>query len=359
MKRMSKQSHCLQLAVTTVFLGLSQGCGKEEMHVYSVPKETAQIVASPSRWSLPSGWTEQQAGGMRIGSFLVHGDGNQTADVSIIPLAGSAGTELDNVNRWRGQIGLQPVDADEYSNLKEAVKIEGKPASLVDLAGVDPNSNQPTRILGVITRMGDSDWFFKMIGPDELVAREKPAFVQFLDSFTFPGSSAPHAPFSDATLGRGPAQSPVQNASPGLPDWDIPSSWKPQPATSMLLGKFLVNDADLGNAEVTISAFPGDVGGLLANVNRWRSQLGLPGVTAENIASVTSVIDVGDQKATLVDMANSNPSGPAAAQRILVGVVPNGGKTWFFKILGSDRIVDRERPGFMKFLQSIRFPNDP
>jgi hypothetical protein len=41
----------------------------------------------------------------------------------------------------------------------------------------------------------------------------------------------------------------------------------------------MVSDPD-GKAEVTVSAFPGDTGGLLANLNRWRGQIGLEPVQA-------------------------------------------------------------------------------
>lgn len=41
-----------------------------------------------------------------------------------------------------------------------------------------------------------------------------------------------------------------------------------------------------GPIEVAISRFPGDVGGMLANVNRWRGQVGLPPTTEAEFAEM-------------------------------------------------------------------------
>ena len=52
-------------------------------------------------------------------------------------------------------------------------------------------------------------------------------------------------------------------------------------------------------AAVNVSSSAGDGGGLAANVNRWRGQLGLP--PEDEISTVT--IDVPGGKAQLVDMS--------------------------------------------------------
>ena len=43
-----------------------------------------------------------------IGSFRVKGKIG-TSDVSVVRLSGEAGGDLGNVNRWRGQINLEPI----------------------------------------------------------------------------------------------------------------------------------------------------------------------------------------------------------------------------------------------------------
>ena len=50
----------------------------------------------------------------------------------------------------------------------------------------------------------------------------------------------------------------------------------------MQLAKFLFNK-DRTEDNVSIASFPGDVGGILQNVNRWRRQLSLPPTTMDKV----------------------------------------------------------------------------
>jgi len=74
----------------------------------SMPPPSMPAGADSLAWDLPKGWTEARAGGMRLATLKPPVTGK--IDVSVIVLPGTAGGELANVNRWRGQIGLQPVD---------------------------------------------------------------------------------------------------------------------------------------------------------------------------------------------------------------------------------------------------------
>ena len=57
---------------------------------------------------------------MRLASYNVPFDGG-VGDLSIIRLAGQAGGDLANVNRWRDQLGLPNIDE---INLREMENIE-------------------------------------------------------------------------------------------------------------------------------------------------------------------------------------------------------------------------------------------
>ena len=73
---------------------------------------------------------------------------------------------------------------------------------------------------------------------------------------------------------------------------------------------FLVKGADGQSAEIAVSVFPGDVGGLMANINRWRGQIGLGPVAPDEIAGITSDLEVNGTKATVVDFkADTAPRG--------------------------------------------------
>jgi hypothetical protein len=104
-------------------------------------------------------------------------------------------------------------------------------------------------------------------------------------------------------------------------------------------------------ADLSITAFPGDVGGDLANVNRWRGQIQLPPLAAAELAAATTHLDYNGLHFTYVDL-NSNSA--TAPQRVLGAIVPLGGATWFFKLSGPAALIAREQAAFADFLKTIR-----
>lgn len=341
-------------------IGLSVlvGCKKEEVRVYTTPKEQPKSGDRPHiHWRLPSGWEERPLSGMRVGSFRVVGENKEEADISIIPLAGSGGGELENVNRWRSQIGLEPITATQLPEISEKVSIGNAEGSMLDLLGTNQESKKPERMLAATLASGSTTWFFKMTGPDALVSSQKGAFRDFLKFIQFHDAS-----HQDALTGQDGAAPPPASAlpvdepgAPPLPQWEVPSNWQQTPPSMMVLARFAISDGENGRAELRISAFPGDVGGMLANVNRWRREIALAPVGDADLASQTSPIDVNGNKVTLVDL--TNPSRKEDVNRILVAVWPHQGQTWFFKLMGNHAVIEKEKAAFLQFIQSVRFPN--
>ena len=336
------------------------GCSQSENRTYSVPKEKVAAAQPQIHWVAPAGWTEQPVAGMRVGSFAVAGQDDQKADVSVIPLSGAAGSDLENVNRWRAQVGLAPLTAEKLAESKEKAVIGGAEGSLFEMAGSSPETGKQARLIGAILAKGETTWFFKILGSDVLVTEQKPAFQQFLKSVSFAEAPAPTHVHSAEPAGATPPNSglpPTADANPMLPKWEVPAGWRPQTPGTMLLARFSLGDPASGKADLTVSAFPGDVGGLTANINRWRSQLGLGLLEAADVPKVTSPLEVSGEKVTLVEMTNGKPGAAQPANRILVAILQRDGQTWFFKLLGDDGLVTREKPAFLKFVQSIRFPH--
>jgi hypothetical protein len=345
-------------------------CRKEEISSYSAPKETPRpAVASappnvpasvPIHWTAPAGWEEQAASGMRVGSFTVTQDGKR-ADVSVIPLAGVSGSELDNVNRWRGQVGLPPVSPEKLSESGEKVEIGSMPAALYDLAGTDPQTKQPMRILASILSTGGTAWFFKMSGADTMVEAQKPAFKQFLKSVQFESGQVaeqpPQLPQSASPSMKDLASIPGHGGpTADKPTWTVPADWQEQPPTSMRLATFLITGGPNAKADVSVIKLSGAAGGNLANVNRWRGQIGLPPVDEAGLAKLATTQEMSGLKVTLVDMAGrSVESGEQA--RLLAAIVPRSGTTWFYKMVGNDALVAQQKEAFIKFIQSARYPN--
>lgn len=176
-------------------------CHKAEVAHYRVPKETpsaaAQIAATPPavageiaspvpqtaelHWTAPEHWQPQPLSAMRRASFAIASADGAPGDVSVVMLAGTAGGWLDNVNRWRGQLGLPAQTSAQLDSTTQLVKTSaGLEFTVVDLPG------DTEHILGAMLTHADASWFFKLRGPAALVAREKPAFLAFLQTVRTP-----------------------------------------------------------------------------------------------------------------------------------------------------------------------------
>ena len=172
-----------------------------------------------------------------------------------------------------------------------------------------------------------------------------PAAIADTAAPTMPaGGSAPAAP------GGNMAATPVATASGSGLTWTAPANWTAKAASAMRKGSYTITGEGGVTADLSITAFPGDVGGEAANVNRWRSQVSLaPMPDAETAAAVTR-INANGLAIGVVEFAGTG----ANAQRILGAIVPFGGATWFFKLMGPDAVVVSAKPAFQEFVKTIK-----
>jgi hypothetical protein len=110
---------------------------------------------------------------MRKGSFAIKGDSGE-ADLGITAFPGATGGLEANLNRWRGQVGLPPQAPAEVTAAVEKFSANGLDFLVVDYAGGG------NRLIGAIVPYGGNSWFFKLMGPDALVAAQKDNFRDFL-----------------------------------------------------------------------------------------------------------------------------------------------------------------------------------
>jgi len=363
---------------------LAAGCGREQVQVYQVAKDESAVAppmqqgmpaahpeiggagAPQLTWKTPEGWQEAPPGPMRLASFNVTGKDGKQANASVVPLAGLAGGDLANVNRWRvEQLGLQPVSAEDLKSLAQSVEIAGQGADLYDVAGKNPGNGAPARILGVIQHRDGTAWFIKLTGDDELVAQQKPAFIAFLKSLKFEASAmaglpAAHPPMDRATLPAGhPDMSPMPAtgaalSSEGKPNWQPPEGWQEVPGGPFLVAKFVVPGGAGAPAAVNVSRSAGDGGGLAANVNRWRRQLGLNELPEPDVNPLATSVEIAGGKATFVDM-NGTDAGTGQPVRLMGAMVPQSGQTWYYKLMGDAIVVEAQKDAFRKFVQTVKY----
>lgn len=131
-------------------------------------------------WTLPKGWTEKAGTGMRAATLTPPGAGR--AEVTVIALPGDSGGDLANANRWRGQIGLEPLDAAAME--KTRTRLASK-AGRVDLYDFTSKDGSTRLAAGVLFHDGTS-WFFKLMGEEKAVAAALPSFKTLLESLHAP-----------------------------------------------------------------------------------------------------------------------------------------------------------------------------
>ena len=90
---------------------------------------------------------------MRYASFSTA----DKVDISVVTFPGDGGSDADNINRWRQQIGAAATQDADISSLQSA----DANFSAVDLAG------DKARTLAAWTRRDGRTWFFKLTGPNE------------------------------------------------------------------------------------------------------------------------------------------------------------------------------------------------
>lgn len=179
--------------------GALAACDRDEVSHFRVAKAPAAPAGSPAApaamagdvpppatpasalaWTLPKGWTAVEGGAMRYASFKVPVKG--TVDASVVVLPGPAGGELANVNRWRGQIGLGPLDE---AALAAARRTLASKAGRIDVYDFASDGAPRKRLIAGLTEAAGNTWFVKLTGDADAVGAARDDFMKLLGSLRF------------------------------------------------------------------------------------------------------------------------------------------------------------------------------
>lgn len=253
---------------------------------------------------VPPGWRRQSGPRPRYATVRL-GPKGEGQEITITKLGAEASDVRQNVDRWRDQLGLPPLDDEAYRKLRDNIKVDGLAATRLD-------------VVGVLRR-------------DAAAMKGKPPREM-------------------------PANSPKRDALPFR--YQSPEGWEAQPPidkAGVHIPLVLRVRGDGQEAEMTGMSLPGDGGGLAMNVNRWRRQVGLAPASEAEIRREARNLKAADQPAVYVDL--SGP-GAGAARRTLGVLLPHGGNTWFFTLKGPPELVGKEQAHFEAFIASIRFDGE-
>lgn len=255
--------------------------------------------AEPVTWTVPKGWRKDPPGGMRYAGFRIAAEPKEL-EVTVTRLPAGDNWLLTNVHRWQKQINLPP--AAKREDLKPEEVQEEKEITWVDLQG-----------LGV----------HMVSKPPEPMA-VNPKKFQLPIQVKKPAAAGKH-PFV----------------------YEVPEGWE----KAELAGGFMVERYVVGKGEVQVTLTPAG-GDLAMNVNRWRKEIGLPGIADDEAERSAKVIKVADIKSYYVDI--DNPRGPAAKNHTLAVIVPMGNTKWFVKMWGPSNLVGQHKDAFETFVKSFK-----
>lgn len=328
------------------------GCEREEIHVYTAPKDQIQPVVEADNphgtsgdsphaamaelprpqltWTLPADWKEAPPdNAVTLAAFaLPGGKDGEGGDVSIARLANLSGNEVLLVNMFREIAGLEPLSKEESLKQMTPVEAGGEKGKLFEIGGKTKDGHS-VEIVTAIVHRADGSWFYRLAGDPAIVSAQKAAFMDFIKS---------------VRIKEGQPQGQRVASTDTAQDfhWTVPTDWKVTPHNEMQVARFAVP----GKAEVFVSVFSNDTGGTLANVNRWRRQLKLPEVTAQDLPSLISSLDSGNSQSLLVDMTSNG-------QELIGAIVPRDGRYWFYKLQGDGGAVAPQKNAFIAFAKSI------
>lgn len=254
-------------------------------------------------WTAPAEWTRQPGDDIRFATLRISAD--PPLDITVTALPGGDDPQeqvLANINRWRGQLSLAPIGADALATETETLPTTaGSVATVVNMVGTSKGGGM-------------------MGGPFARGGMPTPP---------------PIAP---------PAAAPVK--------YEAPAGWSPGKATGMRKAALEVRDGDQ-KAEITVIDLSREAGDRLANVNRWRGQVGLPPVSADELKASMKSLPVGSLTGDYVELISQE--GADAAQSILGVIVDQNDKTWFVKLQGSTPLAVSQREKFEQFVKSLTF----
>ena len=302
-----------------------------------------------ARWEFvtPDGWTQLPPAPMRDHGWRAGRD----AECTLVVIGGGAGGLLANVNRWRKQMSLPPVDDAAVAALP-TTRWLGRDARRVTLQGTYTGMGgaapiADARLVGLVAALDEGTAFLKLTGPAGVVAAEEPRFLTLAASLRRVEVAAPAlAPSSNPDVER-------PSGASGL-SWSAPPEWTRQPDKPMRVVTF--SPVASPKVVVYVTRLGGRAGGLRANLARWYGEMGLSAPSEEAVERLERGPALGG-RGVYVELEGtfSGMGAEAASGSALLGMVlERESGSVFVKMVGPAAAVKAERARFRAFCESLR-----
>lgn len=339
--RITHYSLILSIGVTSL------SCTEEKIRTYRVAadKDATEEAIAPKpnlsppktagslRWQALEGWKEETPGQFQIALYQLSPEVN----VSVSSLPGEAGGESANVNRWRRQVGLEPVE-----------DVGGK------ILGVEGNEisakwfeimGESQSILAAIISLPTETWFFKLNAPTREIEPRREEFMSFLSTVSL-GSEAAEKTSAPSPSDEKPKISLV-----------APEGWEKSEGSSMRVASFRIPGKDTLDGDVSVVPLFGQAGTALENVNRWRGQLKLPALESEADPALGETKKGSSGDILFTHMVSDGPLLDGEKKgAISTAILKAGDYTWFFKMGGDATLVEANRAKFEALVLTAVIP---
>jgi hypothetical protein len=206
------------LPVVAILIGLLNFAGCGDRHVSDQPtsstsrapasssplesshttKSGGEKVFGPLKMRVPGGWIEEgPSSSMRKGQFVLPRGEGDSSDGELVVFyfgQGQGGSAEANIDRWISQITQSNGSSSKAKAGTSRKTISGLAVTVVDLSGdyhplmmPGASSQEPKtgyRMIAAVVETSEGPWFFKLVGPEQTVAKWSASFDQFLNSIT-------------------------------------------------------------------------------------------------------------------------------------------------------------------------------
>lgn len=290
--------------------------------------------AAPYR--LPEGWTELPPTGMRpINLRTASG-----AECYVTVTTGGAAAVRSNVDRWRKQLGLEPITDAAYAALERAPLLGGD-ALLVEAEGSftgmgGGEARGGWAIHGLVLARADRVITLKLVGPAAAVAADHADMLAFA-----------------ASLGATTEEPPASQSADDGYAYDLPEGWTALPPRTMRD----INLRSTGGAECYLTLTTGGEAALRGNVDRWRAQVGLGPINDADYAALERAPLLGGQAMVVTAEGSFTGMGGGEAQpgwAIHGLVMARDDQVLTLKLVGPAAVVAADHAAMLALAASLR-----
>ena len=322
---------------------------------------------------VPEGWEKLAEAEFRQVNLRMVDHPEAECYFTLLP-GGGGGLEA-NINRWRRQMGLDPLSGEDIAALPKKA-LFGQPATFVDIEGTFAGMGGAApqdgyRMYGLILHHEDPNtgqgqaFFLKMTGPGDVLASQESNFDLVASSLHVvgPGDDHTHDHGAEADAESPHAvENPHANASatenaPAAAGftWTLPEGWEELAPRMMREANLTISGQP--DVECYLTVLSGRHGGLDMNINRWRQQMGQPELSAEEIAALPKKPLLGGEASFVtIDGTFGGMSGAVQQEnaRMYGLVLVEGDQAYFVKMTGPRDILAEQEAKFLAFAASLQ-----